>query len=101
MTDDTMEENTGDEAGDSGKHSMRTRKKKWNAHPVLAALTAEESTRPKRRSAAEIKADNEAKERAKVAAEAEFQERVSKIARIEREVEEQDEVFHPIYQVVE
>ncbi|KLO08864.1 hypothetical protein SCHPADRAFT_944092 [Schizopora paradoxa] len=74
-------------------HGMTTRRRQWNANPALAALTAEvEKPKAKRRSQAQIKADDEAQKKAELAAEEEMQERVTKIARIELEVQQEDEL---------
>lgn len=84
-----------DSTVDNAGHRMKTRGKIWNANPALAALTAEvDKPKSKRRSSAQVKADNEAKEQAKIDAETELQERVTKIARIELETKNQDEVSH-------
>ncbi|KLO05090.1 hypothetical protein SCHPADRAFT_947188 [Schizopora paradoxa] len=87
----TSTDTSATEASDPPRqHGMRTRGNKWNSNPVLAALTAE-LDKPKRRTTAQVKADNEAKEKAQRAAEDEMQERVKKIARIELETLNEDE----------
>lgn len=73
------------------RHGMQTRKKRWNAHPALAEMELELKT-TKRRSSAQVKADNLAKAQASADAEADLQERIAKVARIEEEVAKEDTV---------
>lgn len=83
MTDGNADDNEEDQ-----RPGMRTRKKNQLAHPGAIAMQGT----TKRRSSAQVKADNEKKAKAKAEAAADMEERVAKVARIEEEMAEKQKV---------
>ncbi|KLO08399.1 hypothetical protein SCHPADRAFT_893912 [Schizopora paradoxa] len=71
-----------DDSDDDQRPGMRTRKKNKFAHPGVVDM----EPKPRRRTSAQVKADNEKKEREAAEAAAEIQERAAKVARIEEEM---------------